>query len=480
MMNGIDRFAFHPSGIILFDGCKGATIGSIWGTKTETGTLITIGAGHIVFAHAGGAAAGLAILPFGRNFGVQTSFEADVQVVTGSGENNLSSGIRLYANVDNWVQIGPYISGGTDKAIALTYSVDGVAGTVALLSNAVDNLVRRIRLTMLENHIIAYVNGIRMYDLAFTDTARDMVDYAFQLVTGTTDTTDILDVEFTNIKISNKVDDPEPYPARFKGTVSLADTTPATITLLGVENGESYELVLAANLGEGYTPYALALDGPATYSDITANCNTLVSGDIDLLPAAPANDDAVFIGADEKFWCIDVYMDGGVFNSDNTFAIQYWNGAAWTAIPAVTDGTNGGTAGLTFNQNGRIYFSPPADWATQTVNGITAYWVRIIVTAAGVDSPKATHIQVGFNATSSFDQHAAFLSTIMIKMKRNFPIAGYARSYSDAMPYIQCLGERNVDINGWRCDGNVQISFTLSATPAKTLSIEYFGFTRRI
>ncbi len=479
-MNGIDRFAYHPSGIILFDGCKGAAISSLWGTKTEAGTLISIAAGKIVFAHAGGAAAGLSILPFGRNFGVQTSFEADIQVVTGSGENNISSGIRLYANVDNWVQLGAYISAGTDKAIALTYSVDGVTGTVALLSNVVDNLIRRIRLTVLENHVIAYVNGIRMYDLAFTDTARDMVDYAFQLVTGTTDTTDILDIEFTNIKISNKVEDPEPYPARFKGTVSLANTTPVAITLLGAENGDAYEIVLAANLGEGYTPYAFSLDGPATYDDITANCNTLVSGDVDLLPAAPANDDAVFIGADEKFWCIDVYMDGGVFNSDNSFDIQYWDGSAWTSIPSVTDGTNGGTAGLTFNQNGRIYFTPPADWATKAVNGVTAYWVRIIVTTAGVDSPKATHIQVGFDSTSTFDQHAAFLSTIMVKMKRNFPVAGYARAYSDAMPYIQCLGERNVDINGWRCDGNVQISFTLSATPAKTITIEYFGFTRRI
>jgi hypothetical protein len=479
-MNGIDRFSFHPSGIILFDNFRGATLDAIWGTPVEVGTLITIGAGYVKFAHAGAAVAGLSILPFGRNFGVQTYFEADIQAVAGVGMVNLSSGIRLYANVDNWIMIGPYISGAETHAIALNYSVDGVTSSVHLLSGAVDDLVRRVRLAVLENHVLVYVNGIRMYDVQFTDLARDFVDYAFQLVTGTTAAADVLDVRFSNIKISNKIEDPEPYPARFKGTISLANTTPVSITFPASENSDIFELVMGANLGEGYMPYAWSLDAAATYDDIAAECNNLTTGDIDLLPDVPANDDAVFFGADEKFWCIDVYMDGGVDNTDNVFDITYWDGSAWTSIPGVTDGTNGGTAGRTFYQNGRIYFSPPADWATVAVNGVTAYWVKIVVTTFGVDIPKATHIQLGFNAGSYFDHHAAFLSTLMVKMKRNFPTAGYARFYSDAMPYLQCLGERNVDINGWRCEGSVQVSFELSATPAKTVTIEYFGFTRRL
>lgn len=479
-MNGIDRFAFHPSGIVLFDNFRGAALDAIWATKIDAGTLITIEAGYVKFAHAGAATAGLAILPFGRNFGVQTSFEADIQVVTGVGMVNLSSGIRLFANVDNWIMLGPYISGAETHAISLNYSVDGVTGSAHLLSGAVDDLVRRVRLTVLENHVVAYVNGIRMYDVQFTDPARDFVDYAFQLVTGTTAVADVLDVRFSNIKISNKIEDPEPYPARFKGTISLANTTPVNLTFPASENGETFELVMGANLGEGYMPYAYVFDSPATVTNITAACNNLTTGDIVLLPAVPANGDGVLLGAAEKFQSIDVYMDGGVNNTDNVFAIQYWSGAAWTNIPGVVDGTNGGTAGRTFYQNGRIYFSPPADWATVTMEGINAYWINITVTAFGVDIPKATHIQLGFAANSYFDNHAAFLSTLMVKMKRNFPTAGYARFYSDAMPYLQCLGERNVDINGWRCQGDVQVSFELSATPAKTVTIEYFGFTRRL
>ena len=478
-MNGIDRFAFNPSGIRLFDGFHEPAISSIWGTKTESGTLITFNAGYIKFYHAGGAATGLSILPFGRNFGVQTSFEADVQAVAGAGSVDLNSGIRLYANTDNWVQLGPDISAGSDHAIALTYNVDGVPGSANLLATPVDDLVRRVRLTALENHVMAYVNGIFMYDIEFTDAARDFVDYQFQLVAGTTKGTDVLDIRFSEVKIDNDIKEPEPYPARFKGSITLTNTTPTVLTFPSSENGKMYELVLGAELDEAYMPAAFMLDSPAAYTDITAACNDLTTGDVVLLPAAPANNDGVFVAALEKFWCIDVYMDGGVQNIDNTFTIRYWNGA-WTAIPGVVDGTNGGTAGRTFYQNGRIYFTPPADWATTTVNGYIGYFVYIYVTAAGISVPAATHIQLGFNAHTGFDHCAAFLSYLMVKMKRNFPTAGYPRFYSDGMPYRQCIGERNVDINGWRCENSVQVSLELSATPPKPVVIEYFGFTRRL
>lgn len=479
-MNGIDKFSFHPSGIVLFDGCHGSALDLTWGTKVDAGTLITIGAGYIKFAHAAAAAAGLAILPYGRHFGVQTSFEANVQVVTGAGEVAINSGIRLYANVDNWVTIGPQIDGVNNHAIALSWTIDGIAGVAYLLSGVVDDIVRRVRLTVLENHVVAYVNGVYMYDLEFTDATRFLVDYVFQLVAGTTDTTDILDIRFSQIKISNKVEDPAPYPAMFKGTLSLANTTPVILAFPASEYGEMFELALAANLGLATMPYAFRSDNGA-FTDITSACNDLTTGNVTLLPAVPvADEDGVYFGALAKFNCVDVYMDGGVSNLDHDMNIEYWNGGAWAAIPGVTDGTNGGTATRTFNQNGRISFSPPVDWATVAVNGVTAYWVRVFVGVAGVSVPVATHIQVGLDASSAFDHAAPFLGSLVVKMKRNFPVAGYSDAYSDAMAYLQCVGERNVDINGWRCWGNTQVSFALSATPAKTITIEYFGFCRRL
>jgi len=59
-------------------------------------------------------------------------------------------------------------------------------------------------------------------------------------------------------------------------------------------------------------------------------------------------------------------------------------------------------------------------------------------------------------------------------------MSGYKRFYNDFMTYRQCVGERNVDINGWRCDGEVKVIFKLSETPAKPVVINYIGFTRRL
>jgi hypothetical protein len=172
-------------------------------------------------------------------------------------------------------------------------------------------------------------------------------------------------------------------------------------------------------------------------------------------------------------------MDGGVSNLDNKFNVLYWNGATW-AVLAVTDGTNGGVAGRTFYENGRISFAPPGNWTAISVNGVSCYYISIHVVTAGSSVPVATHIQLGLVSHSGFDHAAAFLSTLEVKMFKGFTGIGYTRSYMDAMSYRQCVGERNVEINGWRCDGDAKITFQLSETPTKPVVIPYYAFTRRL
>jgi hypothetical protein len=50
----------------------------------------------------------------------------------------------------------------------------------------------------------------------------------------------------------------------------------------------------------------------------------------------------------------------------------------------------------------------------------------------------------------------------------------------DKMEYVQAIGIRDVDINGYRCYGDTKIGFQLGATPGKNVAIPYFGFTRRL
>jgi hypothetical protein len=307
-----------------------------------------------------------------------------------------------------------------------------------------------------------------------------MLNYYFELVAGTTDDTKAFEAHFRDATYRNGIVTPaEVYPAKVSGSITLSDTTPSELLFADEISGDLYELVLRADLDEAYTYHACRFDAPATYVDITLECNDLSTGLAALLASAPSIDNAVVFGASEKFDHIDVYMDGGVSNIDNEFAVKYWNGAAWSAL-AITDGTNGGVAGRTFYENGRISFAPPVDWASNDVDGVTGYHLWFGLVAAGVSIPVATHIQLGLVSHSGFDHAAAFLSTLDVKMFKGFTGIGYTRFYMDAMSYRQCVGERNVEINGWRCDGDAKITFQLSETPTKPVVIPYYVFTRRL
>jgi hypothetical protein len=56
-------------------------------------------------------------------------------------------------------------------------------------------------------------------------------------------------------------------------------------------------------------------------------------------------------------------------DSSLTWAWTYWNGSTWAAL-SITDGTN------ILHNSGTIVFTPPGDWATTAINGVTSYWIK--------------------------------------------------------------------------------------------------------
>jgi hypothetical protein len=96
-----------------------------------------------------------------------------------------------------------------------------------------------------------------------------------------------------------------------------------------------------------------------------------------VVPATPAVNDAVYFGSDATFKEVDIlFSTAGAGTWTNT--IEYWNGA-WTAVSGVTDGTTSFKAVNTVHA--AITFTPPADWATTTINGVSTYWIRSRVSA---------------------------------------------------------------------------------------------------
>lgn len=146
--------------------------------------------------------------------------------------------------------------------------------------------------------------------------------------------------------------------------------------------------------GSGLFPRIITVDdGPQRYRLVNAQAddggvltnetpaaNEESPDDMTLLPAVPAVGDAYYFGSATVFQEVVLEISTLAIATTLTLAWEYWNGGAYVAIPAVLDGTELGATPL--GQSGRVTFTPPGDWAPDTIGGRLAYHVRLRVTAA--------------------------------------------------------------------------------------------------
>ena len=86
-------------------------------------------------------------------------------------------------------------------------------------------------------------------------------------------------------------------------------------------------------------------------------------------------DDAIYVGDTRTF--NSVYFQVTNSAANHTILLEYWNGAAWTAIDVGAQNDN--TSILT--SDGHWTWKPHRDWVTTSVDGTTQYWVRFRVSA---------------------------------------------------------------------------------------------------
>jgi len=149
------------------------------------------------------------------------------------------------------------------------------------------------------------------------------------------------------------------------GTIGDATETPITVDYIKLYDAINVEFV----------PFATSSSG----TDVTANGQF----------ATDTNNagDAVYIGGAIKFPEVSINITGagaGQTYTGDAYAWEYWNGAAWAALTIGWDGTDAtANDGLQpFQQNGAISFVPPVTWASSTIDGQAAFWIRAIVTIA--------------------------------------------------------------------------------------------------
>jgi hypothetical protein len=156
-------------------------------------------------------------------------------------------------------------------------------------------------------------------------------------------------------------------------------------------------------LGRGisYLIYAAIADDGGVQTDETAGANNTTANDMTLLPPVPAVNDAYYFGFTVNL--VDTIRVNIGTPGVGTWTIvwEYWNGASWTGLSNVVDGTTGFKAAA---GNHDMNFDRPANWALTTVKTISAYWIRARVSAytSVTTQPKGTQ---GWGYQRMWDLH---------------------------------------------------------------------------
>jgi len=117
---------------------------------------------------------------------------------------------------------------------------------------------------------------------------------------------------------------------------------------------------------------AVADDGGVQTDETVAATND-TPNDMTLLPLLPVANDAYYFAADAPYTAVRLVL--GTSGEGNwTITWEYWDGAAWSSLTGVSDGTSGFTAAVGTHN---VTFTKPADWKITTIAGIAnKYWIR--------------------------------------------------------------------------------------------------------
>ena len=119
----------------------------------------------------------------------------------------------------------------------------------------------------------------------------------------------------------------------------------------------------------------LSDDGTLSFINETAAARDATADDINLM-VTPGLNDGFYFGGTVPFSGIEITLSTpGVGVWEITW--QYWNGAAFVDLIGVVDNTVGWTQGGTQT----VSWTVPGDWATDTLDSVTAYYARAQVTS---------------------------------------------------------------------------------------------------
>ncbi len=123
-----------------------------------------------------------------------------------------------------------------------------------------------------------------------------------------------------------------------------------------------------------------------TFVDMTSGFNDDTDADFVPFPLAEAVGDYVAIGFTETFGQVIFDNANGTAGVAGVVTWEFLEaGGVWTALAGVVDGTTDFTAGPSDGQT--LTFTIPAGWTAQTLNGVSAFYIRAVISMVYTTNP---------------------------------------------------------------------------------------------
>jgi hypothetical protein len=491
-----------PTLIQDFDGFDVTTVDvNRWKTKIETGTtLISQSGGELVFANAGGGA-GVSYIETIRKLGKNWRISTDLKLSSTTGVSGEIS-LVLYRDSNNYIKIGPYKTAAINCNCYMRAKINGLPYNLALTGDVVNTTeYTTYTIGVIADTILIYYSNVLLTSMPFAT----LHNYNVRIEAGTGANADTLSAKANDYEIMNHLDtllmtlgklakstydeavlllaDTTYIKANMNtgnpktnisGNVTLTSTTEVFLEFLTATYGNKFRINLLGDLGYENI-YRVRLCNGATTVELTDYANSLRSNDVPLnaILGVPTIGDIIQFYIGNHCHRLDVYMEGGVSNTDNTYTWEYYDTAIWQPL-VVTDGTLYNAK--VFGKSGSV------TWATN----VPAYsgnvmTIRARATAVGTSKPCASHIQSNLAASTTFDAVAAFLSSLTISIYRKNAAGAYIALPTEVgLPFTQCILDRALAITDLPCWSDTKIGFKLSATPTANVVIPYNGYVETL
>ena len=154
---------------------------------------------------------------------------------------------------------------------------------------------------------------------------------------------------------------------------------------------------------------------PLTYTDITAAATDATDADTVPYPATEAVGDFLAIGYSSAFRALRFDRAGCTNGAGGLATYEYLStSGSWKTLSEVFDSTNSFKAALADHHI--CGWSLPGDWTSQSLNGVSAFWIRIRCTTVWTTNPTISQIFVSTSLALHHDTLTGLADTGVIPL----------------------------------------------------------------